>query len=160
MDEYNKNLEILNHLLVETFNDILKVEEQSLQLAADCPVTVTELHTLDAIGNGEPRTVTALAAAMRVTVSTMTIAINRMEKKGFVEKVRENTDRRVVRVKLTDTGRTLSDTHERFHSRMARAAAERLANLQALAADYRRIRSNGGQYPELCGCGRPVPGRI
>ena len=73
MDEYNKNLEILNHLLVETFNDILKVEEQSLQLAADCPVTVTELHTLDAIGNGEPRTVTALAAAMRVTVSTMTI---------------------------------------------------------------------------------------
>ena len=127
MDEYNKNLEILNHLLVETFNDILKVEEQSLQLAADCPVTVTELHTLDAIGNGEPRTVTALAAAMRVTVSTMTIAINRMEKKGFVEKVRENTDRRVVRVKLTDTGRTLSDTHERFHSRMARAAAERLA---------------------------------
>lgn len=126
MDAHDKNLEILNHLLVETFNEILKVEEQSLRLSAGAPVTVTELHVLDAIGNGEPRTISALAAAMRVTVSTMTIGINRLEKKGFVERVRESADRRVVRVKLTDRGRTLAYIHQRFHRRMARAVVDRL----------------------------------
>ena len=126
MDEHDKNLEIINHLLVETFNEILKVEEQSLRLAAGASVTVTELHVLDAIGNGEPRTVSALAAATRVTVSTMTIGINRLEKKGPVERVRESADRRIVRVRLTDRGRTLAYIHQRFHRRMARAVIDQL----------------------------------
>ena len=30
MEEWNRNLEILNHLLVDTFNEIRKVEEQSV----------------------------------------------------------------------------------------------------------------------------------
>ncbi len=126
MSDNDKSLEIINHLLVETFHEILKVEEQSLRLAAGAAVTVTELHTLDAIGNGEPRTVSALAAAMRVTVSTMTIGINRLEKKGFVERVRESGDRRLVRVKLTDQGKKLAYIHRRFHRRMARAVVDRL----------------------------------
>lgn len=126
MEEWNRNLEILNHLLVDTFNEILKVEEQSVKLAADESVTVTELHVLEAIGRGEPRTVSALAATMRVTVSTMTIGINRMEKKGLVERVRESADRRVVQVRLTHRGQTLAYMHQRFHRQMARAAVDRL----------------------------------
>ncbi|MDD4546643.1 MAG: MarR family transcriptional regulator [Oscillospiraceae bacterium] len=80
----DKNLEVLNHLLVDTFNEILKVEEQSLKLVSGNTATVNEMHTLDAIGEGEPRTVSELAAAMMVTASTMTIAINRLEKKDWL----------------------------------------------------------------------------
>ena len=122
----DKNLEVLNHLLVETFNEILKVEEQSLKLVSGSTVTVNEVHTLDAIGEGEPRTVSELAAAMMVTVSTMTIAINRLEKKGLVERERAGHDRRVVRVRLTERGRALSYVHRRFHRRMVKAVSERL----------------------------------
>lgn len=123
----DKHLEVLNHLLVETFNEILKVEEQSLRLASDNSVTVTEVHTLDAIGLGEPRTITELAAAMMVTVSTMTISINRLEKKGLVERERANDDRRIVRVRLTDKGHALTSVHQRFHRRMAKSVIEHLA---------------------------------
>lgn len=119
-------LETLNHLLVETFNDILKVEEDSLCIAAGGSVTVTEVHTLDAVGMEGPRTVSALAAAMMVTVSTMTIAINRLEKKGLVERVRESSDRRVVRVRLTERGRGLSELHREFHARMVSAVVNHL----------------------------------
>lgn len=122
----DRHLEVLNHLLVETFNEILKVEEQSLRLASDNSVTVTEVHTLDAIGAGEPRTVSELAAAMMVTVSTMTISINRLEKKGLVERERANNDRRVVRVRLTEEGRRLVTVHQRFHRRMAESVIEHL----------------------------------
>ena len=61
-----KNLEVLNSLFVETFNEILKVEEQSLRSATGSRVTVTEMHTLDAIGSGDPRTVSELAAARKI----------------------------------------------------------------------------------------------
>ena len=126
-----KNLEVLNSLFVKTFNEILRVEEQSLRSATGSRVTVTEMHTLDAIGSGDPRTVSELAAATRVTVSTMTIGINRLQAKGLVERVREPSDRRLVRVKLTDRGRIIARAHQRFHRRMAQAVLDNLTEEQA-----------------------------
>lgn len=105
MNERERNLETLNSLLVDTFNAILKVEERSLRVGLTDTVTVTEMHILDAIGDDGVRTVTELAAAAMVTVSTMTIAINRLEGKKLVERVRDTADRRVVRVRLTEAGR-------------------------------------------------------
>ncbi len=122
----DRNLEVLNHLIVDTFNEILKVEEQSLRLVAGSAITVNEVHTLDAIGQGELLTISELASEMMVTVSTMTIAVNRLEKKGLVERERAGHDKRVVRVRLTDRGRSLAYVHRRFHRRMVKAVAERL----------------------------------
>ncbi len=130
MDE---RLTALNKLLVETFNEILKVEEESLRLATRETVTVTEMHLLDAIGEGELPTISELAAASRVTVSTMTIALNRLEKKSLVERVRGTADRRVVRVRLTDRGKVLAYAHQRFHRRMARAVIQNLPEEQVEA---------------------------
>lgn len=123
MDE---RLASLNTLLVETFNEILKVEEESLRLATKETVTVTEMHLLDAIGSAELPTISELAAASRVTASTMTIAVNRLEKKSLVERVRGTADRRVVRVRLTERGKILAYAHQRFHRRMARSVIEDL----------------------------------
>ena len=129
----DKQLDTLNTLLVDTFNEILKVEEQSLRAATQSSVTVTEMHTLDAIGTGDPRTVSELATATKVTVSTMTIGINRLEAKQYVERVRETADRRVVRVRLTERGRNIAAAHQRFHERMVEAVVEHLDEEQLAA---------------------------
>ncbi len=122
--------EMLNNLLVDIFNEILKVEEQSLRAATNSAVTVSEMHTIEAIGAQEPRTLSELATATHVTISTMTIAVNRLAAKGYVERVRESTDRRVVRAKLTEKGRTIADAHRQFHERMVAAVMERLDSVQ------------------------------
>ena len=128
-----KQLDTLNTLLVDTFNEILKVEEQSLRAATQSSVTVTEMHTLDAIGTGDPRTVSELATATKVTVSTMTIAINRLASKSLVERVRDASDKRVVRVRLTEKGRNIAAAHQRFHERMVEAVVEHLDEEQLAA---------------------------
>ena len=128
----DKQLDTLNTLLVDTFNEILKVEEQSLRAATQSSVTVTEMHTLDAIGTGDPRTVSELATATKVTVSTMTIAINRLASKSLVERVRDASDKRVVRVRLTEKGRNTA-AHQRFHERMVEAVVEHLDEEQLAA---------------------------
>lgn len=142
MNEQERHLETLNSLLVDTFNAILKVEERSLRTGLNEPVTVTEMHILDAIGEGGDRTVTELAAVSLVTVSTMTIAINKLEGKRLVERVRDTADRRVVRVRLTDTGRRIAYAHRRFHRRMARAVADNLTaeELDVLARAMENLR--------------------
>lgn len=123
----NEHLELLNDLFVDTFNAILKVEEQSLRSATDSAVTVTEMHTLDAIGADETRTISELAAALHITVSTMTIGVSRLQAKGLVERVRDDADRRVVRVHLTSRGRVIARAHQRFHRRMAQAVLDTLS---------------------------------
>ena len=142
MNERERNLETLNSLLVDTFNAILKVEERSLRVGLTDTVTVTEMHILDAIGDDGVRTVTELAAAAMVTVSTMTIAINRLEGTKLVERVRDTADRRVVRVRLTEAGRRIAYAHRRFHRRMARAVADGLepGELDILAQAMEKLR--------------------
>ena len=123
MDEAHKKL---NDLLVDTFNAILKVEEQSLRQATGGGVTVTEMHALDAIGLSQERTVSELAQKSRVTVSTMTISLKRLDRKGLIKRVRDAKDLRVVRVRLTDKGRAIAEAHRRFHRQMVAAVVQEL----------------------------------
>ncbi|MCI3932833.1 MarR family winged helix-turn-helix transcriptional regulator [Streptomyces sp. AN091965] len=62
--------------------------------------------------SGPPYALTAgafLKAAM-VTSGAITNRIDRMEAKGLVQRVRDATDRRTVRIQLTERGKELTDT--------------------------------------------------
>jgi len=59
---------------------------------------------LDHLDELEPTTVADLAAHMGVTPATMSIAIDRLERKGYVVRLRDAKDRRRVHVRLTTAG--------------------------------------------------------
>jgi DNA-binding MarR family transcriptional regulator len=59
---------------------------------------------LDHLDELEPTTVMDLAAHMGVTPATMSLAIDRLERKGYVVRLRDAKDRRRVHVRLTTAG--------------------------------------------------------
>lgn len=59
---------------------------------------------LDHLDEIEPTTVMELAAHMNVTAATMSISIDRLERKGYVVRVKDAKDRRRVHVRLTTAG--------------------------------------------------------
>ncbi|HEY2432401.1 MAG TPA: MarR family winged helix-turn-helix transcriptional regulator [Vicinamibacterales bacterium] len=59
---------------------------------------------LDHLDEFEPTTVMELAAHMGVTAATMSIALDRLERKGYVARARDAKDRRRVHVRLTSAG--------------------------------------------------------
>ncbi|MDA3629109.1 MarR family transcriptional regulator [Saccharopolyspora oryzae] len=61
--------------------------------------------------SGEPYELTAgaLLKAMMVTSGAITNRIDRLESKGWVERVRDDVDRRSVRIRLTDEGNRIVD---------------------------------------------------
>lgn len=117
-----KSYEIINRLLVETFNDILTIEEKSLKEGAFNNVSITEVHTVEAIGLHTKKTMSEVARELNITVGTLTVAINNLVKKGFVERERSESDKRVVYVKLSKQGRVLFRIHEKFHSDLVEAS--------------------------------------
>ncbi len=128
----SENVIKINQLLVEIFNDILQIEQNSLKSGNFKDVSITEMHTVEAVGMYEERTTTEVARVLRVTTGTLTIAVNNLVKKGYVDRVRSEEDRRVVRLKLTKRGKLLYRVHEKFHSDMVKNSVSGLQDDEEL----------------------------
>lgn len=115
MERKNK---VLNELLVQLFNNIIEIEENTLKNGNLSDLSVTELHTIGAISMYQERTMTEVAQDLKITVGTLTTAINKLIKKGYVERKRIEEDRRVVLVHLTKRGKLAYRLHEKFHNDM------------------------------------------
>ena len=73
------------------------------------------MHALESIGPYDRRTMSETAATLGVTTGTLTVAIDRLVRKGYVERHRDPNDRRVVRVGLTRKGKLAFRMHNKFH---------------------------------------------
>lgn len=121
-----KSMTLINELLVQLFNDVIQIEEQSLRNGVLSDLSMTEIHTIEAIGMYDERTMSEVAQILKITVSTLTTAINKLIKKEYVERKRIEEDRRVVLIKLTKKGKLAFRLHERFHKEMVNNAIEGL----------------------------------
>ncbi|KGN03182.1 MarR family transcriptional regulator [Clostridium novyi A str. 4570] len=125
----DKNIKtILNELLVSTFNEILTIEQTALKSGKLNDLSVTEIHTIEAIGMYKPRTMSEVAGDLGITVGTLTTAINNLVKKEYVERQKDENDRRVVKIVLTKKGKLAYRVHEKFHSDMIKATIEGLTD--------------------------------
>lgn len=118
MKSLNPNRKIINELLVTLFNDILEIEEKALKQGELNDLSVTEIHTIEAIGMYKPRTMTEVANDLGITVGTLTTAITKLVKKEYVERTRGEEDRRSVMIALTRRGKIAYRIHEKFHQEM------------------------------------------
>ena len=113
--------EALNLFLVEVFNEILRTEELSLT-GDGGDHSLRELHLIEevcrAVDLERDNRSTAIAAAQRVTAGTLTIAVNQLEKKGYLERRRDDRDKRAVRLYPTEKARVAEERHARFHAEM------------------------------------------
>ena len=124
----DKKRKILNKLLVQIFNDILEIEEETLKKGVLNDLSVKEIHTIEAISMYEERTMSEVAQDLKITVGTLTTAVNKLIKKGYVERKRIEEDRRVVLIKLTKRGKLAYRLHEKFHNDMINATIEGLSD--------------------------------
>ncbi|EHI98301.1 MULTISPECIES: MarR family transcriptional regulator [unclassified Clostridium] len=123
----NKSTTMINEILVQLFNDVLQIEEQSLKNGILSDISITEVHTMEVIGMYNESTMSEVAQKLKITVSTLTTAINKLIKKGYVERKRIEEDKRVVLVKLTEKGIMAYKLHQRFHKKMINNAIEGLS---------------------------------
>lgn len=128
----------LNRFLVEVFNIILKREE--VYLSRHCAdLSLREMHIIEAVcravDQGGDNRSSAIAAAQGVTAGTLTVAVNQLEAKGYLERARDGSDKRSVRLLPTPRGREAERCHTQFHRELVEAAAQRLSpgELEALA---------------------------
>lgn len=92
---------------------------------------------LDHLDEREPTSVMTLAAHMGVTAATMSVALDRLERKGYVLRLRDTADRRRVHVRLTGAGVRIRDATSVLD-------AQRVQSLAARLSDEERVRAIDG----------------
>lgn len=116
----------LNEILVKLFRNINTIEEQTVKSGEYKDMTTNDMHVIEAIGIDGEKNMSTVAKSLSVTTGTLTISVNSLVKKGFVDRVRSETDRRVVLVSLTAKGKKAYKQHQKFHEDMINAIVAQL----------------------------------
>ena len=112
---------VIGQKLVEAFEKILKTENVFIVERLGFDLSMTEFHTIAGIGKNQKLMMSELAGQLHVTMGTLTVMINNLVKKGFVERFKSEKDRRIVKVGLTESGKQIYDVHELFHENLVDA---------------------------------------
>ncbi len=134
----------LNEVFVKVFKNITGIEERAIRTGEYHNATANDMHVIEAIGMGKPRNMTSVANALSVTTGTLTISVNSLVKKGFVERVRSEEDRRVVLVSLTEKGKMVYIKHQKFHEELVESIVNRLDEEEKVLLE--KVLSNLNRY--------------
>ena len=119
----------LNRFLVEVFHDVMRLEAQELLKGPFKNLSVNEMHVIEAVCEGQAKgqnTMAALAARLRVSAGSLTIAVKTLEQKGYLTRLRSKTDRRRVLVLPSSLGEKAYEVHRAFHRRMVESVCAQL----------------------------------
>ncbi|MCT3207654.1 MarR family transcriptional regulator [Limosilactobacillus reuteri] len=114
----DNDYEKINKGLVKVYSGILWIEENELRKSTFNDLTIKEMHAIDAITMYNHQTISQVAEKLHLTPGTMTSMADRLICKGYVERIRDKDDRRIVRLRLTKRGRVLYRAHRAFHNMM------------------------------------------
>jgi DNA-binding MarR family transcriptional regulator len=126
---------------VGAFNTIAELELSFTQIKALCAMDM----------DGDDPSVKALADSMKVSLPAMSRAIDGLYERGFVDRQEDQVDRRMKRLRLTESGRAITSSLN--ETRLA-SMQEFLATLsdqeaQALARALELILGNRGEIAAL-----------
>ena len=128
--------ETLNELLVKLFKDILEIESKSLITEEFKDITYNDMHIIEAVGIDEPRNMKTVAKLMSVTTGTLTKAMDALCEKGYVVRERSTKDKRVIKLRLTDKGKSAYYHHEQFHRQMIKNIASEMSEQETEVLIY------------------------
>lgn len=107
----------LNELLVNLFNYILLIEEKNLR-DQNVDLSMTEVHILEAIEKSDSNMMSAIAKRLMVTQGTLSVSTAKLVKKGYINRVKDEKDKRIVRLTLSEKANDVLKIHEKFHTEM------------------------------------------
>lgn len=124
-----KEYSMLNEFLVKVFNEILRTEEANLKTSEFKNLSMKEMHTIETVYNSEisgKNSSSEIALAQRITAGTLTATIDVLVKKGYVKRIQDEKDKRIIRIIPAEKGIKANEIHSSFHHDMVSSIIETL----------------------------------
>ena len=99
-------------------------------------VSMAQLHIMFTLQRSGETTMSHLADELNVSLSNATGLIDRLEERGFIERYRVPTDRRIVLVRVTATGEAMLGEVDALSDNLLRSVLERLPASQLRGVEH------------------------
>ena len=116
MEERVHLMDELNETLVEFFDRFTSWESSVVESAN---MKISDAHAIEILGHYGRMNMKELAGRLGITTGTTTVAVDRLERKGFARRVRAEHDRRSYIIELTEEGTLAYEEHHRHHLNLA-----------------------------------------
>lgn len=126
-------------------------------------VSMAQLHIMFTLQRADEMTMSHLADVLNVSFSNATGLIDRLEERGFIERSRVPSDRRIVLVRLTPAGETMLGEVDALSADLLRSVLGRLPASQlravahAISALREAVDATVGPMPDRHLASTPAP---
>ena len=126
MDRFQQ---ILDDMLVGVYYNLLRLEESALK-QGKLELTINEMHLIEQVGKADVPglTIREIADRLGIKSPSVTVAVKKLESKGFVVKQSCAKDGRVVKVMLTKKGKLVDAYHKYYRRVMTKTIAEGMSD--------------------------------
>lgn len=137
------SIQVEDDVLIALRRITRSIDLHSRGLLHECGMTIPQLAALRAAAQLQPVSMSTLARAIHVSQATLTGILDRLERRGLVQRVRSGTDRRSVVVEVTTGGGELLQSapsllQERFRRQLSQLQeweqTQMLSTLQRIAS--------------------------
>ncbi len=122
--------EMLVDMLCVAYKKIIYNEEKILKDMIGESLSLKEFQTLDIVYEtmlSKSNTASTIAKKLGITLGTLSINVDRLISKGYLHKVKNENDRRVSYVELTEKGLQIRLKHDAMHKKFIREATSHLS---------------------------------
>ena len=119
---FNKEEKVLYKRLEEAFNYVanltMVIEERTLDSNAISDLTLSEIHVLEVVNKEATVPMTKVANQLKITVGSLTTCVNRLVKKEYLFRERDDVDHRIIKVSTTQKAKKALKVHDQFHEQI------------------------------------------
>ncbi len=105
--------------LSDSFNYVanltMVIEERKLDKEVINDLTLGEIHVLEVVNQATEMPMTKVANELKITVGSLTTCVNRLVKKEYLDRVRDDVDHRVIKISTTQKAKRVLKIHDAFH---------------------------------------------
>ena len=106
------------------------LQERPLDYGCGEDLYPSEIHAVEAIGKHPEAHMAEIARILGVTRGAIQQTVDRLVKKGLVEKFMDESDRKRVYLELTAKGNAAFDGHEEYHAELSSRMGKRFEGLR------------------------------
>jgi DNA-binding MarR family transcriptional regulator len=122
----NATNNLINQLIKITYK-LNELEKIPIDFGTDELLYPSEIHTIDAVGD-QFDTVTAISNQFGITKGAVSQIIIKLNKKGYIQKIRNEAYSKEIILSLTEKGFKAYQTHKKLHEIMDKGLMELIDN--------------------------------
>ena len=110
-----KDIQKLSNVIVEFYEKLSNWENAIVEGSG---YSLPQMHAIEILGINGPLKMKNLSEKIGITTGTLTVTIDKLEKKGVVVRKANPEDRRSYVIELTEQGQKLHQEHSNYHLKL------------------------------------------